>query len=77
MIVGFDVVLLLLLPLLLFSVFTFQAKGNAIIMGVFGSLAVARWGGGLLLLGGDSSLKEGWLNLWAATEQGRSPLCLQ
>lgn len=48
--VGFDVLLLLLLPLLLFSVFTFQSKGNCIIMLVYALAGAVRWLAGIFLL---------------------------
>lgn len=51
---GFDVLLLLLLPLLLFSVFTFQSKGNLIIMLVFAAASGVRWAAGVFLLGKGS-----------------------
>lgn len=74
--VAMDVLLLLSLPLLIFSVFTFQQKGNTIIMVYVSALILTRWVSGLILLAGSSTLREGWDNLWSAAEEGNSPLCL-
>lgn len=70
-----DVILLLSVPLLIFSVFTFQQKGNKIIMAFVFALVLTRWVGGLMLLTGSSSLREGWDNMWSASEEGTSSLC--
>jgi len=73
--VGFDVVLLLLLPLLLFSVYTFQSKGNFIVMLLYGLAGLCRWVAGVVLLAGGSGVREGWDNLWEGIEGGNSPKC--
>jgi hypothetical protein len=64
------VILLLLLPLLLFSVFTFQSRGNLIIMVLYGVAAVVRWAAGVVLLAKGSVVREGWDNLWEGIEGG-------
>jgi hypothetical protein len=74
--VAMDVLLLLSVPLLIFSVFTFQQKGNAIIMIYVSALVLTRWIGGLMLLTGGSTLREGWDNMWSTADKGNSPLCL-
>jgi hypothetical protein len=56
--------------LLLFSVFTFQSRGNLIIMVLYGVAAVVRWAAGVVLLAKGSVVREGWDNLWEGIEGG-------
>lgn len=76
MIVALDVLLLFALPLLVFSVFTFQKKGNLIIMVFSSGLAIARWCAGVMLLTGGSSVRESWSKLWESLDEGSSAKCL-
>ncbi len=75
MIVAFDVLCLLLLPLLLFSVFKFYTKGNLIIIITNSLFQGLRWISGVVFEAGDKSLKESWANLYEAAQYGNSPQC--
>ena len=68
--IGIDVVLLLSVPLLIFSVFNFQQKGNLIIILFIGLLGLVRWASGLVFLIGSPELREGWNNLWELADGG-------
>lgn len=73
MIVAFDVLCLLLLPLLIFSVFKFYTKGNLIIIVINALFQALRWISGVVFEAGDKTLKEGWRNLYEAAQYGSSP----
>jgi hypothetical protein len=75
MIVAFDVLLLLFIPLLLFSVFKFYTKGNLIIIGLVTLIAIGTWVSGIMFLGGEGDLREEWGNLWEAMGRGSGSLC--
>jgi hypothetical protein len=75
MIVAFDVLCLLLLPLLLFSVFKFYTKGNLIIIIANALFQGLRWISAVVFEAGDKALKESWGNLFEAAQYGENPQC--
>ena len=70
------VLLALVLPLTLFSVYTFQSKGNLIILIFYAVMMAIRWCGGLALLAWGSVTKTGWENMWELIQGGDSNKCL-
>lgn len=75
MIIASDVLCLVLLPLLIFSVFKFYTKGNLIIIVVNSVFQCMRWVSSVVFLAADQELKKNWGNLLAAAEYGDSPMC--
>jgi integral membrane sensor domain MASE1 len=75
MIVAFDVLCLLLLPLLIFSVFKFYTKGNLIIVAINVLFQGLRWISGVVFEASDKTLKESWRNLYEVAQYGASPEC--
>ncbi len=75
MIVAFDVLSLLMLALLMFSVFKFYTKGNLIIIIINSLFQAMRWISALLFQVGEKSLRQSWFNLLKAAEYGESPVC--
>ena len=76
LIVAFDVLTIVLLPLLVFSVFKFYTKGNFIIVVLNAVLHALRWIAAVMFLAGESGLRESWDNLWRAADYGQSKACL-
>lgn len=64
MMIGLDVVIMLMVSLLIFSVFHFRPQGNFIIIIVVLVLFLVRWIGGLMFLLGSGPLRQAWDNLW-------------
>lgn len=75
MIIASDVLCMVFLPLLIFSVFKFYTKGNLIIIGVNSVFQGMRWISAVVFLAADQQLKKNWGNLLAAAEYGDSPMC--
>lgn len=74
--IGMNVVIFLCMPLMMFSVYSFQMKGNKIIMIFVGVLIAVRWVAGVAFLASSSPVSDAWNNLWSASDSGNSPLCL-
>ena len=74
--ISVDVVLLLLIPVAVFSVFTFQSTGNVIIIIVYGVTSAVRWIFGLVFMVWSSPMKDGWNNMWNSIEEGGHAKCM-
>jgi hypothetical protein len=75
MIIAFDVLSILFLALLVFSVFKFYTKGNLIIIIINSIFQGLRWISGVIFEAGEKGLKQSWSNLYEAAQYGASPLC--
>jgi hypothetical protein len=64
MIIAFDVLVILGIPLLLFSVFTFYTKGNLIIIVLNAVIEIMGWISSILFISSEPSLTGGWSKLW-------------
>ena len=75
MIIASDVLCLVFLPLLIFSVFKFYTKGNLIIIVINSVFQCMRWISAVVFLAADTQLKQNWGNLFEAAKYGESPMC--
>lgn len=75
MLVSFDVLCLLFLPLLIFSVFKFYTKGNLIIIVINSIFQGMRWISALIFEAGESQLKKNWNTLLEVSEYGNNQMC--
>jgi len=64
MIIAFDVLCLIFLPLLVFSVFKFYTKGNLIIIVANSLFQGLRWIAAVVFEAGDRGLRDSWSNLF-------------
>jgi hypothetical protein len=64
MLVSFDVLSLIFLPLLMFSVFKFYTKGNLIIIVLNSIFQGMRWISALIFEAGEKQLRQKWGNIF-------------